>query len=276
MNLHALAALFVLAFWWLSTAVILKLVWLGRSRVRFAVFSALTVVALFGLARSAASSTPTAAYFAFSCALVVWGWHELTFLLGMITGPRKSPCPPHAVGAERFVAAAAVVIHHEIALAATMLLIVALTWGQPNQAGAYAFLVLWVMRLSAKLNLFLGVRNFTEKFVPVHLRYMLSYFRRARLNALMPVSVALATVVAIRLARESLFVDATPFLVAGRTLVATLIALGVLEHLFLALPVPDSVLWSWAIRKSLRREAHRAMRRPERPFRELHVEVEAP
>jgi putative photosynthetic complex assembly protein 2 len=272
MHPQALAALFVLAFWWLSTAVILKLVWLGKSRVRFAVFSALTVVALVGLVRSAASTTPAAAYLAFSCALVVWGWHELSFLLGMITGPRTTPCPPGAMGWERFAAATAAVIHHEIALAATVALIVALTWGQPNQVGTGAFLVLWVMRLSAKLNLFLGVRNFTDKFVPQHLRYMLSYFRRARLNPLMPVSLLVATAMVVNLVRDSLAVDASTFLVVDRTLVATLLALAVIEHLFLVVPVPDSVLWSWAIRKSLRDQERRRSPR----LHDLYVEAEAP
>ena len=40
---------------------------------------------------------------------------------------------------------------------------VALTWGGANQVGTWTFLVLWVMRLSAKLNVFLGVPNLTER-----------------------------------------------------------------------------------------------------------------
>jgi putative photosynthetic complex assembly protein 2 len=271
MNPLVLAALFVLASWWASTAVILKLVWLGRSRVRFLLFSAFTVAALYALRESAASVTPGAAYLAFGCSLVVWGWHELTFLLGLVTGPRTSVCPPGAVGWTRFAAATEVVIHHELALAATMLALVAITWGQPNQVGVLAFLVLWIMRVSAKVNLFLGVRNFTESFVPQHLRYMLSYFRRARLNPLMPVSLLAATVVVVQLARHALSADASAFVLVSRTLVATLLALAVVEHLFLTLPVPDAMLWSWAIRKSLR---HRERGQSER-LRDLRVDIEA-
>ena len=45
-------------------------------------------------------------------------------------------------------------------------------------------------------------------------------------------------------ARES------PFEATGTMLVATLLALALLEHLFLALPVKDKVLWQWALDES--------------------------
>jgi putative photosynthetic complex assembly protein 2 len=250
MNDHVQAALFVLGVWWLSTAIVLGMVWLRRStfRVSVAAVSAVAVAGLYGLLWSSRHETAAAAYVAFSAALAVWAWHELTFLLGIVTGPRKAPCPPDAQGWRRFGFATAAVIHHEVALALTLVAIVALTAGQPNQVGMWTFLVLWIMRLSAKLNLFLGVRNLTEEFIPEHLRYLVSYFRRARLNALMPVSIVAASAVVVRLAAESLSDGATTFVLVGRTLVATLLMLAVVEHVFLAVPVPDAVLWRWAIR----------------------------
>jgi putative photosynthetic complex assembly protein 2 len=138
------------------------------------------------------------------------------------------------------------VIHHEVVLALTMLAVAGLTWAAPNQVGTQTFMVLWVMRLSAKLNVFLGVRNLTEQFVPEHLRYLRTYFRRAPMNPLMPFSVLTASVVVFRLAVAAWVPDALAFEVVGRTLVATILALAVLEHVFLALPVPDAVLWRWA------------------------------
>jgi putative photosynthetic complex assembly protein 2 len=183
----------------------------------------------------------------FASALAVWGWHELTFLLGMVTGPRKTDCPPEARGWTRFACATLVVIHHEVALAATVLALAALTWGAPNQVGTQTFLVLWVMRLSAKLNVFLGVRNLTEQFVPEHLRYLRTYFRRARMNPLMPLSILAASFVVYRLAAAACSPDALAFEAVGHALVATILALAVLEHAFLALPLPDAVLWRWAI-----------------------------
>lgn len=249
MSDRALAALFVLGLWWLSTGVVLKLVWLARSTYRWSVssLSALALLALYGLAASSRYASVGAAYLAFGCALTVWGWHELTFLLGLITGPRKAPCPPGAAGWRRFGYATATLIYHEIALALTLAAAVALTRGGPNQVGTQTFFVLWIMRLSAKFNVFLGVRNLTERFVPEHLRYLLSYFRRARLNPLMPASLACGGAAAALLAGAALAPDATPAVAVGRTLVATILGLAVLEHIFLTLPLPDAVLWHWAI-----------------------------
>ena len=246
----AVAALFVLAVWWASTGVVLKLVWLDRRTFRSSVaaLGALAVASLGGIVWSCRLETTRAAYVAFGCALAVWAFHELTFLLGMVTGPRTLPCPPEARGWRRFVLATQVVIHHEIALAVTLVAVVALTWKQPNQVATQTFLVLWVMRLSAKLNVFLGVRNLTEQFVPDHLRYLIGYFRRARLNPLMPISVIAGSLVALRLVGSALAEDASPFGVASRALVATLLGLAVLEHIFLAIPLPDALLWRWAIR----------------------------
>ncbi len=250
MSVHALAALFVLVVWWLSTAVVLGMVWLRRSTFRISVglFSVIALAGLAALRWSSAIETPFAAYVAFASSIAVWGFHELTFLLGMVTGPRKEPCPPGARGWERFRLATATVIHHEIALAATLVAIAGLTWSAPNQVGTRTFLVLWGMRLSSKFNVFLGVRNVSEEFIPDHLRYLLSYFRRARINPLMPVVIAASLFFAVRIGSAALAADGA-FEQVGLTLVATILGLGVIEHVFLALPLPDALLWRWAIRQ---------------------------
>jgi putative photosynthetic complex assembly protein 2 len=247
---HALAALFVLVVWWFSTGAILWVDGLPRWTFRFSLAGAtvLALGALYGLLATSRTPTTGAAYLAFTCALGVWGWHELAFLLGVVTGPRKEPCPPDARGWRRFVYATAAIIHHEVALAATLLLIAALTWGEPNQVGTLTFLVLWVMRLSAKVNVFLGVRNLATEFIPEHLRYLLSYFRRAKLNPLMPFSLVVGTAVVVRFVAEATDGEATAFVLVGKTLLATILGLAVIEHLFLALPVPDALLWRWALR----------------------------
>jgi putative photosynthetic complex assembly protein 2 len=57
------------------------------------------------------------AYCAFTCALLVWGWHELSFLTGWITGPRRAPARP-ARGLARFVQAVQAILWHELAILA--------------------------------------------------------------------------------------------------------------------------------------------------------------
>lgn len=259
---HALAALFVLLLWWGSTGVILLLDGLPRSTYRFSVFgmSLLALGGLCGLVWSSRSTKASAAYLAFSCTLAIWAWHELTFLMGLVTGPRKEPCPHGATGWRRFRYATAAVLHHELALALTLALVVTLTWGAPNQVGTWSFVVLWTMRLSAKLNVFLGVRNLTIEFIPEHLRYLLSYFRRSGLNPLMPFSLLVASAVAVRLVNQSVTTEGATSATVGQMLVATLLGLAILEHLFLALPVPDALLWRWAM--NLRRRYSSGSRSP--------------
>ncbi|MEO0326075.1 MAG: putative photosynthetic complex assembly protein PuhE [Myxococcota bacterium] len=243
------AALYVVGAWWLSTGLVLRLVWLGprTHRRSLALMSVLSLGGLGAVAWSAQQPTVTGAYVSFAGALFVWAWHELTFLLGVITGPRRAPCPPDATGFRRFRLAAATLIHHELLLAASALAMVAATWGAPNLVAAKTFVALWALRLSAKLNVFLGVRSFADELVPQRLRYLLSYFRRDRLSPLMPASLLLAAGFAGLAFREAFAADASPFVAASETMVASLLLLGLLEHVFLTLPLPDAALWRWAV-----------------------------
>jgi hypothetical protein len=93
------------------------------------------------------------------------------------------------------------------------------------------------MRQSAKLNVFLGVRNLNADFLPEHLKYLQTYFVRAPMNALLPVSVAAATLVAIPLWQAALAPGAGAYEVASLTLVASLLSLAILEHALLVLPL---------------------------------------
>lgn len=236
--------------WWLSTGLVLGLVWLPPRTHRWSVAGAsvLAVVGVYGVFEASRVQSVGAAYLAFGSALAIWAWHELTFLLGVVAGPRKLPCPPEAFGWQRFRYATATIIHHELALAATVLALVAITWNAPNQVATGTFLVLWIMRLSAKLNVFSGVRNLSQDFVPHHLRYLTSYFRCARPGLLMLVSVLGSAMVLWPLGAGALATEASDFSIAGHALVATLLALAIIEHLFLALPISDAWLWRWALR----------------------------
>lgn len=242
--------LFGVLVWWLSTGVIVYLAGFPqRARaLSLTLLGALAAGALVGLYQSRHDTSWSGPYVAFICSVVVWGWHELAFLTGWVTGPRKEPCPPTSTGWARFRLATLAVIHHELALFGTWVAIVGLTYGGANQVGMHTFLVLWVMRLSAKFNLFLGVQNLTEEFIPEHLKYLLSYLKKAPYTWLMPVSVSLATLTLLWLLRPVVAFDASEERVVATSLVATMLALAILEHLFLVVPAPDAVLWRWALR----------------------------
>ena len=244
---HVVPVLFVVAAWFVSTGVVIALDRLPAATFRYSL-GGMAIVAAGGLwlARHvAADSSPRGAYIGFAAALAVWGWHEMSFLMGVVTGPRRAPLPAGAAGWTRFRMAAATLIWHEIALALTAVAMLALTWGQPNQVAAFAFAVLFVMRVSAKLNIFLGVPNLTVDFLPVQLAYLKSYFRIAVFNPLFPVSVAVGTLLALLLGEAASV--ATSGAVVGLTMLSALVALGTLEHWFLVLPMKDAALWRWAM-----------------------------
>ena len=99
------------------------------------------------------------------------------------------------------------------------------------------------MHASAKLNLFFGVPNLGADLLPRHLAYLESFMARRPMNMFFPVSVTLSTVATTMLAARSLDAQ-TPFELVGYTMLATLMALAVLEHWFLVAPMNGNALWS--------------------------------
>jgi putative photosynthetic complex assembly protein 2 len=255
----ALPVLFAVLIWWFSTGLVLLLDNLPSATFRWSrvVSSAVALAALAGLVHTASQTSVAAAYCAFTCALLVWGWHELSFLTGWVTGPRKTASPPGLRGWPRFSQALCALLWHELAIAAAGVLIVAITWNQANPVGGWTFLVLWVMRTSAKLNLFLGVRNWSEEFLPPQLAYLESFFRRRPMNALFPFAVTAATGVAWFMVSAALN-QATPAAHSiGLLLVSSLLALAILEHWLLVLPFNATALWRWAMRTPAPAKPHK-------------------
>jgi putative photosynthetic complex assembly protein 2 len=111
------------------------------------------------------------------------------------------------------------------------------------------------MRISAKLNIFLGVRNLSIELLPPHLKYLGSYFRRRAMNLLFPFVVSVATGVAVAIVNDAL--DAAPgsARAIGAWLVSTMLTLGILEHWLLVLPLEATALWRWALNDTKGRPA---------------------
>lgn len=190
-----------------------------------------------------------AVYAAFVGALMVWGWHEIGFLTGAAAGPRRVPASPGLTGARRFAEASATVIHHEVVLALTALVLISLSWNMPNQIGATVFVLLFGLRLSAKINMFVGVPNSTAEMLPPHLDYLKTYFGRNRMTWLLTASILAITAVAGWFGSLALQAELGSAEMVGASLLTTLCLLGALEHLFLALPFRDGMLWGWAFGK---------------------------
>ena len=94
-----IAAICAVFAWWFFTGAILfavrksdagNAVAHGRSVVLAVPMLALGFA---GLVVSAGTVSVLNVYTAFLSALMVWGWVELAFLAGIITGPERRPCP---------------------------------------------------------------------------------------------------------------------------------------------------------------------------------------
>ena len=250
MSQYLLPATFTLFVWWFSTGVILYLGRLPQWTFKWTMLKSTMLLgfALVGLSISASNATVSSAYCAFTCALLVWGWQEIAFLLGYVTGARRTECPADSRGWKRAWHATETILHHEFALVVLAMLVFAVSWNKPNQTGWWTYLVLWTMRLSAKLNLFLGVRNLSENFLPAHLSYLQSYFTRRSWNWLMPISVIAAVTVLVPLWMAVSVQPADGFAATSLCLVAGLLSLAVVEHIFMILPLPTTWLWKWGMR----------------------------
>ncbi len=244
------AILFAVFLWWASTGAILFLDGLPRRTyaASMAAMSAIAVVAAAALWWTKGDAGSGAVVTAFAAALALWAWNEMAFLMGYITGPRRRPATPGVGGMARFLESSATLISHEIAIALTAGLIWLLVRDGANLFGLWTFLVLWVMRLSTKINIFLGAPNVTEDFLPPHLAYLSSYFRKRPMNGFFPISVTLATLATAGLAHLAVAPGIGPGEVLGYSLVAALAALAVLEHWLLFLPLPAQRLWAWSLK----------------------------
>jgi len=244
----ALPLVVAITGWWFFTGLILWLVHRGQRMRRMAValWTGVLPLGLVGVYITAQSMSAGTTVSAFTLALLLWGWLELTYLTGWITGPRQTPCPPLAGLRERLRRGLATCLYHELAALFLLLALVLLCANQANPTALWAFGTLLMMRWSAKLNLVLGVRNYNSDWLPSHFDYLDSYIPRRAMNGLFPISLGLgtwATVYGFQLAASAQSSSS----VIALLLVSTLMALGTLEHIFLMLPLHDAALWRWAL-----------------------------
>jgi putative photosynthetic complex assembly protein 2 len=254
----ALPLLFATVLWFVATGFVL---WLDKLPshtwpVSITLASIASGFAMGGIIATAEETSSWAAYVAFACALVLWGWHELSFLMGFVTGPNRNPCPPDARGWRRFRLAAATLIYHEVAMFGCLIVMAAATWGKANQTATLTFLLLFVMRLSAKFNIFAGVPHLSTEMMPDHMRYLASYFRIAPPRWFFILSVSGIAVLAAWLA--DLALSSQGGIATGYALAFALVALAFIEHGFLVVPWQDTAIFRWAMPEMARQRAAEA------------------
>jgi putative photosynthetic complex assembly protein 2 len=249
MGAYAAPALYAVLLWWSATGLVLVLQHLPRPTHPRSMVGATAALAaaLWAIGAVADDDTETGAYIGFTAAVIVWGWQEMSYYMGFVSGPKPAACAPNLRGFDRFLAALATSLWHEFAILVGGLAILCLTWGQGNRVALWTYALLALMNASARLNLFLGVRNLHAEFLPPHLSYLACYLSRRPMNPLFPVSVTLGTAVTVLIALAALGAEAMPETATGLSLLAALAALATLEHWFLMLPLPSAALWNWSL-----------------------------
>ncbi|MEL7107324.1 MAG: putative photosynthetic complex assembly protein PuhE [Pseudomonadota bacterium] len=243
-----IAALFALFLWWFSTGAIL---WVVRRADNQSpdghVMTALLASPVFfagvvALMASLPDASAGGAWIGFVAALALWGWIELAFLTGLIAGPNRAPCPEGTVGWDRFRRAWGTIAYHELLLVTALVAIALLSRDAVNQTTVLTFAVLFVARVSAKLNLFFGVPKINTEFLPGPMLHLPSHMRIRRLNWVFPGSVTLLTLALgfwLNLAATTGHVQ--------YALLSAITALALLEHWLMILSLPDEKLWRWMI-----------------------------
>ena len=238
--------------WWMSTGTILVVVRMADRRgngshLKFTVFSLIILLlGLWGYRSSLSTSDMSATYIAFFSALAIWGWIELAFLFGVITGPNKQNAPKGLSEWERFLRAWGTVAYHELLLFSVLIWIVSIGWGQENMVGLWTFIILYFARISAKLNLYFGVPRVNTEFIPEKLMHLPSHFRQSDLNQFFPIAVTILTFTVAYWIECVFFSNVTSEKV-GYSLLAALSTLALVEHWLMVVPLPDAKLWRWML-----------------------------
>ncbi|MEM6589909.1 MAG: putative photosynthetic complex assembly protein PuhE [Pseudomonadota bacterium] len=247
-----IAGLVAVFLWWFSTGAILVLVRHADKRGAKARMAALLGtlpllgVGIWGFSETLHLTSVWGAYGAFLSALAIWGWAEISFLTGAITGPNGRACPPDVAERDRFWLAWGTIAYHELLLTVLFGAIWIYGADAANSVAILTFSLLYFARISAKLNLYMGVRKINAEFFPGVLDHLPSHFRIARLNWVFPISVTLLSWVSA-IWFHGLIYAATPGEAVGQTLLFAITLLALLEHWLMVLPLPDAELWRWML-----------------------------
>ncbi len=236
---HLYPPLVVVALWVALTAGVM---WLNRRGPRATRLCLLLSLPLLGMAHWQLGLTrhdlgALGAYRAFVAGMVIWAWHEMAFYSGLVSGPWRRPCPPHARGVVRFGYALGTHLYHELACVVELALMLRLLGDATNWVGPLVFCLSWALQHSAKLNVLLGVPALQVELFPPHLRYLGSFWARRPASSFFLPSVSVSTLLAGLLWLTAGSLAPTP--VAVRlALLASVVTLGALEHWLLLLPAP--------------------------------------
>lgn len=226
------SSIIVLAFWWIATGVTFAMQ--RGPRVSAAILLAASLAACAGAAiihRSRDDDTPRGARTAFLGAALVWWWTAALFYSGWGVDLSASiSAPPRSMSLA--LAAIVATLRPDLFALAALVVIGALVVRRRNTVALGAFAVFWLTLQTAKLNVFFGVRNAGVDLLPTRLAGLGAFFGPPH-NSPLLLATNLALVIGLVVLLSRAYRARRPFARHSATLLGTLVALALLEHVLL-------------------------------------------
>lgn len=239
----------VVGFWWAATGLTLAMqrtaVASTASLILTSVLAACAVALLFATRNQ---TSVRAARLAFLASALVWWWCASLFYAGVgiaiadnvRQGPRTLALALDAIVAT---------LRPDLAGVVALIVIGAIVWRRPNRLAFWTFAAFWGTLQTAKLNVFFGVRNAGVEWLPPHLAGLSQYFGPPQNSELLPVTVVVLLAILLLLLQRMrggvvsrsraenapLRRPHFEFVRHSSAMLAFLIALAILEHVFLGL-----------------------------------------
>ncbi|NBT39125.1 MAG: DUF3623 family protein [Alphaproteobacteria bacterium] len=252
------AMMVALFLWWFFTGCIMLAVRFADRRGGNAHFMLWVTAAPFigvgfyCVAYSLDTTTVLSSYIGFIGALLVWGWLELGFLTGVVTGEHDhhAQAPRSVARQSNLMGAVKALMYHEISLLLGLLLLLAMSHEARNHIAVYTYAILFVARIGAKLNLFFGVPRINKQFIPARLLHLKGFLHEGPISIAFPIVITALTGLLVLLL-FALWRAEEQGVIVAHALLASLAGLALLEHWLMVVPLPDAKLWQWMLPESV-------------------------
>ncbi|MEO7995848.1 MAG: DUF3623 family protein [Gemmatimonadaceae bacterium] len=224
----------VIGFWWAATGLTLAMQRSSLTSVAsVAIASVFALVGAVLIVKTRTDTTVRSARLAFLGSALVWWWCSTLFYagIGINIADSAAVVPPPRTFAFALQAIAAT-LRPDLVGVFALVLIGILVWRRPNRFALGALFTFWGTLQTAKLNVFMGVRNSGVDWLPEHLVKLSQFFGPPQNSLLLPVTIAGLGICFASMARSSSAAD-QPFAKHGYAMIAFLLALAVLEHIML-------------------------------------------
>ncbi len=233
----------VVVFWWAATGLTIVLQRDGAARtIGLAATALLAVAGAVLVVRSRADRSARGARAAFLGGALLWWWTAALFYAGWGVAPASVAAGPPRSLALAAQAIAATWRADAVALV-VLAAVAAAVWRRPNRVALGSLLAFWGTLQTAKLNVFVGVRNPGGELLPPQLAGLQLFFAPPVNSWLLPLTVvALAALSGRLITRAVRTSDA--FVRQSSAIVGVLLALAVLEHVLLGVRAGPAL---WAV-----------------------------